>query len=179
MSDEVARAARLVSFWDAVETWAFLVVVVALAVEFAAHKLVQAPRDIVENAREAESTQIRKDTAEANAKALATELELARLKAPRVFAADKMPAFVEAMRPFAGQQFSGLIAGNMPDAPALIAAISNELMRAGWKREKAGLIHMEDPPIGITLTPHEGVMVWAPMKREPSADRAAAALAAE
>ncbi len=178
MSDpEVARAAWWVWFWDAVESWAFFGVVVTLAVEFAAHRFVQPHRATVERAREAESTQLRKDTAEANAKALAIELELARLKAPRIFATDKIPAFVEAMRPFAGQQFSGQIpAGNPQDASPLWDAISRGLTQAGWKRENPVLITTGDPPVGLTLTPHEGVVVWVPLKKQAATEHRGAAL---
>jgi hypothetical protein len=101
--------------------------------------------------------QLRKDTAEANARAAEAKLELEKFKAPRTLSAEQQAAMTAKLKKFAGTSFDVAI-GPMgdPEPLYLARAIHSALTLAGWGQVAwvdGGLSYTEPPmqAIGITL----------------------------
>lgn len=144
---ELVDATWWVAFWDSVESWAFLGVIITLAIEFAAHRFVVPYREKLETARELEVARLATESdtaraaiaganqraAEADERAAEARLELERLKTPRVLSANQKDRLVALLHPYAGQQFSLSVASD-PEAISLLKSIQGVLEKAGWVR---------------------------------------------
>lgn len=104
----------------------------------------------------------RAQIADAQARAAEANLELARIKQPRTLTSEQSTAITNAMLPFAGQQFSGLVASGVSDAPSLWTLIDQALRGASWKRELPRGLSVGDPPHGIPIVPSDGVTLLLP-----------------
>ena len=109
-----------------------------------------------------QSEQLRKDTADANARAFEAQLALEKFKRPRSISAEQRNAIAESMKQFAGQLYFGMVASDVADAWDIWREISLSLELAGWKRlPPPGLAARQyGPPAGIALAPQAGVMVF-------------------
>ncbi|MDR3468930.1 MAG: hypothetical protein P4M07_23635 [Xanthobacteraceae bacterium] len=76
--------------------------------------------------------QLRKDTAEANAKALEARLELERFKAPRLLGPGQLKRVAEKMGTFAGTRFDVAALPGDPEALNFALQIAAVLGAAGW-----------------------------------------------
>lgn len=82
-----------------------------------------------------QAEKLRKDTAEANARALEAQLALAKFKAPRrlhLDNSDELDAFTSALKVFAGTEWDALVVPNNVEAATLLREIELTLPRAGW-----------------------------------------------
>jgi len=114
--------------------------------------------------------QLRKDTAEATARALEAQLELEKFKKPRSISPEQRNRLADSMKEFEGQQYFGMVASDVPDAWDVWREISLSLELAGWKRlPPPGLAATQyGPPAGIPLAPQAGVMILASVANVPS-----------
>ncbi|MGC1777091.1 MAG: hypothetical protein WBB34_04040 [Xanthobacteraceae bacterium] len=76
--------------------------------------------------------QLRKDTAEANARAAEAQLALERYKAPRIILEEDRPKLIAALVNFAGTKAAIYVLGDGPEPNALAASLQNTLSRALW-----------------------------------------------
>ncbi len=114
--------------WGQIENWAFLGVVVALAIEFAALKLGSPYKEALDKARE-------ERISAANERAAKAELELAKFKAPRVLKPEQLAAITAAMRAFPGTQFDVAVGPfGDPEPEVFGRSISSALIAAGWSQ---------------------------------------------
>jgi hypothetical protein len=81
-----------------------------------------------------QAEQLRKDTADATARALEAQVALEKFKAPRSISVEQRNRIVEEMKKFAGQQYFGMVASGIADAWDVWREISLSLELAGWKR---------------------------------------------
>jgi hypothetical protein len=94
----VTNAEWWAGLWENIEHWAFLGVVLTLAIEFAASHLLKAPRKIIDDARQLELVQLTRE-----AETLRNQnLELEKAISPRVLG---QATTVEALLKFAGVPF--------------------------------------------------------------------------
>jgi hypothetical protein len=125
---------------------------------------------------------LRKDTAEANARASEAQLALERLKAPRSISGEQQAQLTALLKPFAGQEYSGMVAGSVPDARALWVMIDKVLTAANWVRMPPWGAAVGEPPAGIPIAPSDGVTIFVPAadvaELAPAAKTLASALAA-
>jgi hypothetical protein len=75
-------------------------------------------------ALENESEQLRRDTAEATARALEAQLELKKFKAPRTLSAEQQSRIAKKLMPFGHDPVDFLLYGVSPESQALIGVIS-------------------------------------------------------
>ena len=78
--------------------------------------------------------QLRKDSAEANARALEAQLALEKFKAPRRLSSEQQSRIVDKIRVFSGQRFDMAVNSGDPEAGALLDTIETILTRAGWEQ---------------------------------------------
>jgi hypothetical protein len=78
--------------------------------------------------------QLRKDTAEANARAVEAQLALEKFKAPRILTAQQQAAAVAALSAFAGTPFDFSV-NPTPEPAALMGQIATILVNAKWHWE--------------------------------------------
>jgi hypothetical protein len=122
--------------------------------------------------------------AEANLKALETQMELERLKAPRFLSEEQRVRITEKMRQFAGQEFSGAVTMGVSDALTLWRSIAAALRNAGWVIVSPSGLAVGDPPASIPTTARPGIGIMTPANEHigevmPCAKALAEALAAE
>lgn len=100
---DLANAAWWVWLWDEIEKYAFLGVVVALGIEFAALRFGAPYKASL--------------TAHAKQELASTQLELARLKTPSTLEKEQRTALIEIMKEFAGLRIDifAFTSGSTPD----------------------------------------------------------------
>ncbi len=133
-------------FWSHVEHWAFLAVVIALAVEFAAIKFASPYKETLEKARQLQIAQLTDRSA-------AAELELAKLKKPRALSPEQQKRVAFPMNRFGGISFNVSVS-NTKEAINLLGQIEGALASAGlvqvdWPTETA-FIREGKPRVGFT-----------------------------
>jgi hypothetical protein len=157
---ELANAVRWGSFWSFIESSAFFVVVVALAIEFAAQHLEKKYESIVISAKDAELAQLsakamesEKQISIAKAEAAKAMLELEKFRAPRSIADDQASKLIEKIKPFSGQKFLIVTYWDSKEPLALSDRINSILQSANWTYVR---------PEGWTglMGGLEGVQVW-------------------
>jgi hypothetical protein len=120
---------------------------------------------------------------EARERADEAELELAKLKTPRMLTPEAQRRVAAKLQRFAGQEFTGQVAPGSDDARPLWEALAKTLAAAGWVRVPPIGLAVGDPPAGIPLVPNSGVTVFVAASRAnefaPIAQLLAAALMAE
>jgi hypothetical protein len=75
---------------------------------------------------------LRKDTADANARAVEAQLTLEKLKTPRSLSRDQMEAIANKLRPFAKAPFDLSVIVGDPEAIGFLGFIADSLESAGW-----------------------------------------------
>jgi len=120
---------------------------------------------------------------EARERANEAELELARLKTPRMLTPEQQRRVAAKLEKFAGQEFEGQVAPGSEDARPLLEALDKALSAAQWVRVPPSGLAVGDPPAGVPLAPNSGVTVFVAASRAnefaPIAQSLAAALMAE
>jgi len=122
---ELTNATWWAWLWGEVEHWAFLAVVVALAIEFAALKLGAPHKEKIENAREL-------GIADANRRAKEAELALAKFRAPRLPTETQLSLLIERISPFAGTKFDVGHATEDREQWDFLWRLEPALTKAGW-----------------------------------------------
>jgi hypothetical protein len=121
--------------------------------------------------------------AEARERADEAELELAKIKTPRVLTPEAQRRVAAKLRQFAGQEFAGQVAPGSDDARPLWETLDKALTAAGWVRVPPIGLAVGDPPAGVPLVPNSGVTAFVAASRAnefaPIAQLLAAALMAE
>ena len=137
-------------FWSQIEHWAFLAVVVALAIEFAALKLGAPYKEKIEAAKDLKIAELNNET-----------VRLQKQIGPRVISREQRERIIEKMKQFSGQEYSGMVASDVGDAWDLWREISLALELANWRRlPPSGLAATSyGPPAGIPIAPQPGVMI--------------------
>lgn len=110
----------------------------------------------------AQAEQLRKDSAEANARAAEANLALAKIKAPRTLTPDQYASLIAVMMPFADKQYDMAIVIGDPEATDILGQIDSALTAAGliavpWTPATIGYERKGRPRIGNTTVP--GVIV--------------------
>jgi hypothetical protein len=120
---------------------------------------------------------------EARERADEAELELAKIKTPRMLTPDAQQRVAAKLRQFAGQEFAGQVAPGSDDARPLWETLDKALTAAGWVRVPPIGLAVGDPPAGVPLVPNSGVTAFVAASRAnefaPIAQLLAAALMAE
>lgn len=129
--------------------------------EYFANERLAANEVAVQRAK-AESEIAKEGAAKATARALEAQLALAKFKAARELSPDQRTALIEAMKPFAGHRFSGMVAAAVSDARPLWNALAASLKRAGWIFELPAGLARGEPPAGVPISPNEGVTIFVP-----------------
>jgi hypothetical protein len=124
-SSELVAAQYWLSVWDWVGDKAFLIVVIALAIEFMAARWAKPHREALDHARELEVAELRKDASEA-------ELALAKIKLPRLLAGKPLAQFSEKMKPFAGTKFDVAITPGSIEPENFSVSVERALVAVGW-----------------------------------------------
>jgi hypothetical protein len=119
--------------------------------------------------------QLRKDTADANARALEAQLELAKFKAPRLLTEEQQARIVGQIKTFSGQQYSALVAAGLDTWP-FWTVLDSTLKTAGWKRVPPPGLAVGDPPAGIPISPEPGISIMFAPSRATDIGAAARAL---
>ena len=81
---------------------------------------------------------------------------------PRNLTTEQISKIVTAVSPFRDQQFSGMVASGVSDAPNLWVSIDQALGNGGWKREPPWGLSIGDPPHGVPISPGDGVALFIP-----------------
>jgi hypothetical protein len=76
--------------------------------------------------------QLRKDTAEANARALESQLALEKFKAPRTLTPEQLNRVSERLKPFTAVRFDTSIIPGDPEAMGFLVQIASALEKGGW-----------------------------------------------
>jgi HAMP domain-containing protein len=100
--------------------------------------------------------------AEAEARAAEAQLALEKFKAPRGLTSKQQLTIIEAIKAFAGQEFSGQVAASVQDARPLWVMLDKTLRAGNWIRVPPWGATTGDPPAGIAVSPDEGVTIFAP-----------------
>jgi hypothetical protein len=121
--------------------------------------------------------------AEARERADEAELELAKIKTPRMLTPEAQRRVAAKVKQFAGQEFAGQVAPGSDDARPLWETLDKALAAAGWVRVPPIGLAVGDPPAGVPLVPNSGVTAFVAASRAnefaPIAQLLAAALMAE
>jgi hypothetical protein len=121
--------------------------------------------------------------AEARERADEAELELAKIKTPRMLTPEAQRRVAAKVKQFAGQEFAGQVAPGSDDARPLWETLDKALTAAGWVRVPPIGLAVGDPPAGVPLVPNSGVTAFVAASRAnefaPIAQLLAAALMAE
>jgi hypothetical protein len=155
----IASAIYWVSWLDPVRTWAEAGVVISLAVGLLAGVIASPLSKKIEAARELELAKLRSAAAK-------SELELARIGAPRDFTEQQAAAIVEALKPYRGIRFEVITYPSIPEPSSFAAKLSDLLVSAGWV-----LVPRPD----WIMSPSSGVFVSVNKNDATSTERAAAA----
>lgn len=151
-SDHSVLWGRSIDFWDWLGIrallWGAALGVIALLLTAASAYVLYRVADVAQKDLEAESKtsalqlaglaaqaeQLRKDTAEANARAAAAQLELAKLKAPRTLSDEQIARIKEKVKFFEGQHFSVVTYWNLKEPTDLAKRIGDDaLISSGWQ----------------------------------------------
>jgi len=151
---ELANAAWWSWFWGQIEQWAFLLVVVFLAIEFAALKFGAPFKEKIERARETRLVELSAQTAEAQARQKEAEQRAEELRA--AMAANEMPrqpngeTFLKEMHGVSPGIVSVIYDASMADSFLLAISLRILMNQAGW--------HVV-PDKGLGVTPLASVAV--------------------
>ena len=185
--------------WDGLMLASLLLAALAaLAVVFTTFQALRAQKLETETARNALATyqlqagvqmktlelasdQLKKDTAEANARAASAELALSKIRLPRSFSADERDAAVAVLKPFAGTKFDTALA-NTPEAAMLLTTIEGILTDAcweqvPWKQDGAPIIYKRSNAPDSGLVTMRGVVIQMHDESRTALTPAAVALA--
>ena len=80
----------------------------------------------------AQGDQLRKDTADANARALEAQVALEKFKQPRLLSEQQMSAIAEKLKRFVGTKFDAAVIPGDPEAMIRLSHITATLEKAGW-----------------------------------------------
>ena len=75
---------------------------------------------------------LKKDAAEANARATEAQLALEKLKTPRTLSEDQLSKLVEKLKKFSGTKFDAAVIPGDPEAIIFLSHITAMLEKAGW-----------------------------------------------
>jgi hypothetical protein len=157
-------------FWGEIEHWAFLGVVLALAIEFAALKFAAPYKEHLEKARELQIAQL-------TDRATRAELELMKVKSPRTLGPERQEFVAAAVAPFKGQRYKVAISQGADDAIGFWYSLHAALGQAGWIYVPAPPPSIGDPPAGVTLMAIPGVEIRIDPGRKDALEAAVLALA--
>jgi hypothetical protein len=115
---------------------------------------------------------------EARERADEAELELARLKTPRMLTPEQQRRVAARLQRFAGQEFEGQVAPGAEDARPLWEALDKALSAAQWVRVPPSGLAVGDPPAAVAIAPTSGVTVFVAASRSNEVAARAQALAA-
>jgi hypothetical protein len=123
-AEDFAQATWWAWLWGEIEHWAFLAVVVALAVEFAALKFGEPYKEKLDHERGLQLAAAQKDAAD-------SKIELEKLKAPRTLLPEQQARIVVKVETFAGLQFD-LAVLREKEPLNLMEKIEAVLLAAKW-----------------------------------------------
>lgn len=126
---------------------------------------------------EKQAGQLRKDTAEANARAAESQLALEKLKAPRTLGPTRQRFVSASIARFKGQRYRVAISQAADDGLAFWESLYVSLEKAGWEYLPAtGGPSMGNPPAGVPIAAMPGVEIRFDPDREREISPAALAL---
>jgi hypothetical protein len=125
----------------------------------------------------ADAETARAQIAEANARALEAQLALEKFKAPRSLNSEQRENLIADLTRFAGQKFSGIVAGGIPDASKFWSELVATLTAAKWQLLPPAGDAAGNPPAGIPINPNVGVIIALPLGEEGTCGPPAIALA--
>jgi hypothetical protein len=120
--------------------------------------------------------ELRKETAEANARAAEAQLALEKLKTPRTLGPARQQVIVDVIGRFAGQRYRAAISQGADDGVAFWESLYTTLQRANWIFIPTGPPSVGDPPAGIPIAAIPGVEIRFDPAKERELTPAALAL---
>jgi hypothetical protein len=124
-----------------------------------------------------QAEQLRKSTAEANARAAEAQLALEKFKAPRTISPEGQRRISAKIGAFPGQEYQGAVASALNDGLLFWEAIHKTLAGAKWTFvAPSGLAH-GDPPAVIPISAAPGLLVAFAPEAKPNVSAAAKVLA--
>jgi hypothetical protein len=176
---ELAEATWWAWLWGQIEHWAFLAVIVALAIEFAALKFGTTHKERIEAAKDIKIAELNNETARLRAQnSLTFDSLLANIHTGRSNAlgfeanrstteaiavaqglatrastteATRSLYIVQKVAPFAGKQFDAVVLSTAINLGALLTSLEAALKKAGWIE-----IERDDPTAGVGLLSMDG-----------------------
>ena len=142
------------SFWGKVEYWAFLGVVITLAVEFIAHRAGAPYREQLEHDKDLRIAELGQQTQEANARAAEANLALERFRAPRSLTKGGAEVLIRDLRKFSGTEIDIFSMGSTLEIANLTTAISAALAGSGWRARAWQMF--SGSAVGVLVTIKEG-----------------------
>lgn len=167
MSDaELANTTWWAWFWEAIEQWAFLAVVIALAIEFAALKFGAPYKHKIEDAKDLRIAELNNETA-----------RLRKQMAPRSITQSQQNELAERLSQFKDQRGTITASPSTPESEMVARWLGAPLRAAGWDMKV-----LPGTPTATVLFPHGIVVYYAvdlskPVISPEKTTRAAAALA--
>jgi hypothetical protein len=123
--------------------------------------------------------QLRKDTAEANARALEARVELEKFKAPRTLSAEQQARISEEMKPFAGTKFDGAWSSLDGEIDFFFTSLEDALKHAGWEPisfNGQGMIYGRSGTASVGMAKAFGTVIAVNFEKNPKLVPAALAL---
>jgi hypothetical protein len=114
--------------------------------------------------------QLRKDTAEANARALEARLELEKFKAPRTLSVEQQARISEKMKPFAGAKFDGAWSSLDAEIDFFFTSLEEALKQAGLQSVSftgTGNIYGRDTGSAVGMANALGVVINVNREKNP------------
>jgi len=150
----IVDATYWAGFWSRIESWAFLGVVLTLAIEFIALKLAEPHKEKLEQHRESrlvelrnESERLSKEAETARRETAEAQLQLQQMRSPRSLNIDKFTAAIGKIPP---TEVEVLFDANAPDAAFLAQLIWGILFNAKWTMaQSSGPKSLGPPPPNI------------------------------
>jgi hypothetical protein len=118
---ELAQATWWAWFWSEIEHWAFLAVVVALAIEFAALKFGAPHKERIETAKDVKIAELNNETA-----------RLRKQVAPRLITQAQQSELTVALSGFKNQHGTVIASPSTPESEWFARVLTAPLREAGW-----------------------------------------------
>ena len=140
---ELATVTYWAEFWSGVEHWAFLGVVIALAIEFAALKFAAPYKEKLEAVKDLKIAELNNETA-----------KLRKQLAPRLITQAQQNELTAKLSEFKNERGTIVASPSTPESEMFVRVLAAPLLAAGWK------IDILPGTSTATLLFPTGVMVW-------------------
>jgi hypothetical protein len=126
-----------------------------------------------------QAEQLRKHTADANARAAEAKLELEKFRAPRTLSPEQSARLTKALRPFSGVKFDGAWSSLEGEIDFFFTSLEDALKQAGWESisfNGPGLIYGCAGRSSVGMANAAGIVIAVNFETNPELTSAALAL---